>query len=132
MSNLPVPLYARLPEIYRQRDIEQLPPGQLQAYLALIEQAFSAVHDNIGLLYRDLFIETCSPWVIPYIGDLLGVSALSGEPWTLRADVADTVELRPIPQHQSYDYAVVNQRRVIVDPQTRRVVRIVETEDDGD
>lgn len=94
MSNLPVPLYARLPEIYRQRDIEQLPPGQLQAYLALIEQAFSAVHDNIGLLYRDLFIETCSPWVIPYIGDLLSVSVLSGEPWTLRADVADTVELR--------------------------------------
>ncbi len=94
MSTPTVPLYARLPEIYRQRDTEQQPPGQLQAYLALVENVFGAVHDNIGALYRDLFIETCAPWVIPYIGDLLGVSVLSGETWTLRADVADTVELR--------------------------------------
>jgi hypothetical protein len=87
-------LYARLPEIYRQRDSEQMPPGQLQAYLAVVESAFGAVHDNIGALYRDFFIETCSPWVIPYIGDLLGDSVLAGETWTLRADVADTIELR--------------------------------------
>jgi hypothetical protein len=94
MSTPAVPLYARLPEIYRQRDGEQQPPGQLQAYLALVEAVFGAVHDNIGGLYRDIFIETCSPWVIPYIGDLLGVSVLAGETWTLRADVADTIELR--------------------------------------
>jgi len=94
MSTPTVPLYARLPEIYRQRDTEQQPPGQLQAYLALVENVFGAVHENIGGLYRDLFIETCAPWVIPYIGDLLGVSVLSGETWTLRADVADTIELR--------------------------------------
>ncbi len=53
-----------------------------------------AMYDNIGELYRDLFIETCDTWVIPYIGDLLGVSLLSGSPWTLRADVADTIALR--------------------------------------
>lgn len=94
MSTPTVPLYARLPEIYRQRDSEQPTPGLLQAYLELVENAFGALHDNIGGLYRDLFIETCSPWVIPYIGDLLDVSPLSGDPWTLRADVADTVELR--------------------------------------
>jgi hypothetical protein len=95
MSTLPaVPLYTRLPEIYRQRDSEQSPPGQLQAFLAVVEAAFGAVHDNIGGLYRDFFIETCSPWVIPYIGDLLGDSVLAGETWTLRADVADTIELR--------------------------------------
>jgi len=94
MSTPTVPLYSRLPEIYRQRDGEQLPPGQLQAYLAVVENVFGAIHDNIGGLYRDLFIETCSPWVIPYIGDLLGASVLSGNAWTLRADVADTIELR--------------------------------------
>jgi hypothetical protein len=94
MSTPTVPLYSRLPEIYRQRDSEQQPPGQLQAYLALVESVFGAVHDNIDQLYRDFFIETCSPWVIPYIGDLLGVSILAGETWTLRADVADTIELR--------------------------------------
>ncbi len=94
MTTPAVPLYSRLPEIYRLRDTEQMPPGQLAAYLALVETAFGAIHDNIGELYRDHFIETCSPWAIPYIGDLLGTSVLSGTPWTLRADVADTIELR--------------------------------------
>ena len=94
MSTPAVPLYARLPEIYRQRDSEATAPGMLAAYLALVETAFGAIHDNIGGLYNDLFIETCSPWVIPYIGRLLNVSPLSGETWTLRADVADTIELR--------------------------------------
>ena len=32
-----VPLYARLPEIYRTRDAEQVPPGQLRAFLAVVE-----------------------------------------------------------------------------------------------
>jgi|CZKX01.1.fsa_nt_gi hypothetical protein len=89
-----VPLYQRLPEIYRQRDIDQSPPGQLQAYLSIVENVLGAMYDNIGELYRDLFIETCDAWVIPYIGDLLGVSPLSGDAWTLRADVADAIALR--------------------------------------
>ncbi len=89
-----VPLYERLPEIYRIKDEEQRPPGQLQSYLALVESVFGAIHENIESLYDDLFIETCDDWVIPYIGDLLGTSRLDGDPWTLRADVADTVALR--------------------------------------
>jgi hypothetical protein len=94
MDKLRVPLYERLPEIYRIKDEEQKPPGQLQSYLALVERAFGAIHENIEALYDDLFIETCDDWVIPYIGDLLGTSHLTGDPWTLRADVADTVALR--------------------------------------
>jgi len=89
-----VPLYERLPEIYRIKDEEQSPPGQLRSYLALVEEVFGAIHENIESLYHDLFIETCDDWVIPYIGDLLGTSHLSGDPWTLRADVADTIVLR--------------------------------------
>ena len=89
-----VELYRRLPEIYLIKDGEQAPTGQLQAYLALVERAFGAIHQNIEELYDDLFIETCDDWVIPYIGDLLGTSHLSGLPWTLRADVADTIALR--------------------------------------
>ncbi len=89
-----VPLYERLPEIYRIKDEEQSPPGQLRSYLALVEEVFGAIHENIESLYHDLFIETCNDWVIPYIGDLLGTSHLSGDPWTLRADVADTIVLR--------------------------------------
>jgi hypothetical protein len=36
------------------------------------------------------------------------------------------VELRPVPRYTEYRYAVVNDRRVIVDPRTRRVIKIIE------
>ena len=35
-----------------------------------------------------------------------------------------TVMLRPVPQHQQYAYAVVNNERVIVDAGTRKVIKI--------
>lgn len=89
-----VSLYDRLPEIYKIKDMEQLPDSQLKNYLSLVEDVFGAIHENIESLYHDLFIETSDDWVIPYIGDLLGTSHLSGDPWTLRADVADTITLR--------------------------------------
>ena len=94
MSEPLVPLFDRLPEIYRVRDAEQGVPDQLRAYLAAIEAPFGALHANIGQLYDDLFIDTCDDWVIPYIADLLGTTHLSGDPRTLRADVADTIALR--------------------------------------
>jgi hypothetical protein len=37
-----------------------------------------------------------------------------------------TVVLRTIPQHNEYRYAIVNEKRVIVEPSTRRVVQIIE------
>lgn len=94
MSTPRLPLYERLPEIYRLRDAEQSPPGQLAAYLGLIDEVLRAVRDDTEGLYHNLFIETCDDWVIPYLGDLLGTSHLAGDPWTLRADVARTVRLR--------------------------------------
>ena len=36
------------------------------------------------------------------------------------------VEIRPVPHYTKYDYAVVNDRRVIVEPRTRRVIKIIE------
>jgi hypothetical protein len=36
------------------------------------------------------------------------------------------VELRVIPDHTEYRYAVVNQKRVIVDGRSRRIVKIIE------
>ncbi|HEV7642855.1 MAG TPA: hypothetical protein VGO50_02835 [Pyrinomonadaceae bacterium] len=99
-----VELYRRLPEIYRIKDGdlptlyltngEPAAANQLRSYLEPVEDMFSAIHENIESLYHDLFIETCDEWVIPYIGDLLGTGQLSGEEWTLRADVADTIALR--------------------------------------
>ena len=37
-----------------------------------------------------------------------------------------TVELRTVPQHTEYRYAVVNDRRVIVEPRTRKVIRVID------
>jgi hypothetical protein len=47
-------------------------------------------------------------------------SVVVGEP------LPATVELRPVPQYTEYRYAVVNDRRVIVEPRTRRVVKIID------
>jgi len=87
-------LFDRLPEIHRTRDVEQSPPGQLRAFLDALEIPYDALRENIAQLYEDLFIDTCEDWVVPYIGDLLGVSHLEGDPRTLRADIADTIALR--------------------------------------
>jgi hypothetical protein len=89
-----LPMFTRLPEIYRIRDTEQDPPGQLEAYVGLIDRVQTALHDDIAALYLDHFIETCNPWVIPYIADLVGTSHLAGDPHDLRADVARTVRNR--------------------------------------
>lgn len=38
----------------------------------------------------------------------------------------DTVVLHPVPRYTEYRYAVVNDRRVIVEPRTRRVIRVID------
>ncbi|MGE6782276.1 DUF1236 domain-containing protein [Ensifer adhaerens] len=38
----------------------------------------------------------------------------------------DTVEVYPIPQQPSYGYVVVNEQRVLVDPQSRRVIEVLQ------
>ena len=37
-----------------------------------------------------------------------------------------SVELRVVPNHTEYRYAVVNDRRVIVEPRTRKVIKVIE------
>lgn len=37
-----------------------------------------------------------------------------------------TVELHTIPKYQHYRFAIVNHKRVIVEPQTRKVVKIID------
>ncbi len=38
----------------------------------------------------------------------------------------ETVTVYPVPQHRQYEYAVVNNHKVNVDPGTRRVVRVID------
>jgi hypothetical protein len=37
-----------------------------------------------------------------------------------------TVVLHEIPKHKTYSYAVVNEKRVIVEPRSRKIVKIIE------
>lgn len=64
-------LLSRLPAFVRERDREL--GGPLQALLAIVAEQGAIVEADIQRLYDNWFIETCEPWVVPYIGDLLGV-----------------------------------------------------------
>ncbi len=89
-------LYQLLPAIYRIRDAEHGEP--LRALLGVMDEQLQALEQDIGGLYDDWFIETCDEWLVPYIGDLLGVRQLnnvdSGGVYSQRALVANTISHR--------------------------------------
>jgi hypothetical protein len=88
-------LYELLPAIHRIRDAEQGYP--LRELLAVIAEQVAAMEENLDQLYDDQFIETCAPWVAPYLGDLIGYRSLHGVAPSVaspRADVANTIRYR--------------------------------------
>jgi len=89
-------LYDLLPAIYRIRDSEQGEP--LKALFEVIAREAAVVEDDIAQLYENWFIETCDEWLVPYIGDLLGVRRLhsidSLAGFSQRAYVANTLRYR--------------------------------------
>jgi len=88
-------LYNLLPAVYRARDFKEGEP--LRALLDLVEGEMRLLEEDIEGLYDDWFIETCDDWVIPYIGDLLGVHAvhsLSARGASMRGYVANTIAYR--------------------------------------
>jgi hypothetical protein len=89
-------LQALLPAIHRLRDAQQ--GGPLQALLGLMATQGRLVEEDIGQLLEDWFIETCDEWVVPYIGELVGVRGLRelGEeaPFSRRALVANVIAYR--------------------------------------
>ena len=88
-------LYQLLPAVYRIRDAEQ--GGPLQALLTVIGEQAQVMEEDLAQLYDDLFIETCAQWVIPYIGDLIGVRSVDRNsvlPGSTRAEVANTLKYR--------------------------------------
>jgi hypothetical protein len=89
-------LYKLLPAIHRIRDAEQgdMP---LEALLAVLADQAAVLEEDLAQLYDDQFIETCAPWVAPYIGDLIGYRALHGVVPAIsspRAEVANTIAYR--------------------------------------
>jgi hypothetical protein len=96
MSTTPTDrLYSLLPTIYRVRDIDQGEP--LRALMEVMEQQFLALEEDIDQLYDNWFIETCEEWVVPYIGELLGVKGLNSVgngAFSLRSYVGNTFAYR--------------------------------------
>ena len=71
--------------------------GPLQSILMLLDEQLAVLADDLDQLYDDQFIETCAPWVIPYLGDLIGYQPVHGVAPTAaspRAEVAHTVSFR--------------------------------------
>jgi hypothetical protein len=71
--------------------------GPLQSLLMLIEEQIDLISENLAQFYDNEFIETCAPWVIPYIGDLIGYQAVNGIAASVaspRAEVAHTISFR--------------------------------------
>lgn len=63
-------LYQSLPEVYRVRDAGQGYP--LRALLAVLGEQGDALWDEAQRLYDNQFLETCEPWLVPYLAALLG------------------------------------------------------------
>ena len=95
-------LFELLPSVYRVRDkaVASLIPaeeGPLEAFLSVLAGEIAVIEENLEQLYDDQFIETCAPWVVPYIGDLIGYRLLHGKApgaGSRRAEVAHTIGFR--------------------------------------
>jgi len=63
-------LYRMLPATIRQRDQEA--GGTLEQLLAIVGEQAALIELDPQQMLDNWFIETCEPWVVPYIADLLG------------------------------------------------------------
>lgn len=71
--------------------------GPLESLLMVIDEQLANFAADLDQLYNDQFIETCAPWVIPYIGDLIGYRPIQGIAAAVddpRAEVANTISMR--------------------------------------
>lgn len=92
-------LYALLPAVHRIADEQRGRP--LAQFLALFARELDALGQNLDQLYDDQFIETCAPWVAPYIGDLIGWRPIRADVSPAlrglnspRAEIGNTIALR--------------------------------------
>lgn len=95
MSQTRDSLYELLPMIYRLRDGEN--NEVLKSLLTVFAEQIDVVQENIEQLYDDQFIETCAPWVVPYIGDLIAYKTLyspATKYLSARSEVANTIAYR--------------------------------------
>jgi len=94
MSN-PDLFYNLLPRYNRRQDMAQGSP--LQALLDILKAPYDAIEGDIEGLYDDWFVESCAPWVLPYIADLIGGTGFDQTDQSgldVRRMVADAIAFR--------------------------------------
>lgn len=89
-------LWQLLPALYRTTDTDQYgAPGPLRELVNRIGAQVAVTRRSIDRMWADQSVETCDDWVVPYIGDLLGVSLVPGlDPPGTRLDVGKTIHYR--------------------------------------
>ena len=88
-------LWATIPEHYREQDGLASPPGVLRGFIEVLAQQAATLRRSNDQLWDDEFIDLCSDWAVPYIGELVAtrmVSALNLR--ARRIDVAKTIYYR--------------------------------------
>jgi hypothetical protein len=84
-------LRSLLPAVYLLRDArDDGSPGPLGALLDVVAEQLGVLLDDIRQSYDDHFVETADPWVLPYLGDLVGIVTQDDT----RAYVANVVRYR--------------------------------------
>ncbi len=88
-------IYELLPAVHRIRDSAEGEP--LRQLLTLVAGQVAILEEDLAQLYDNQFIETCAPWVLPYIGDVIGYTSLhpiGPDQFAPRAEVANTIGYR--------------------------------------
>lgn len=91
-------LYAELPEEYRYRDAaDESRLGDLEAFLHAFGHLLDLVRGTTEQLWADAFPEplalgrSMQPWVLPYLGQLLGAELVAPAPESRRQELGRTV-----------------------------------------
>ncbi|HWB75184.1 MAG TPA: hypothetical protein VG755_09515 [Nannocystaceae bacterium] len=71
-------LYDRLPETLRRSDVERGQP--LRALVDVLERELTELRLDAEQMWDAWFIETCEEWLVPYIGELVGVRGMQTGP----------------------------------------------------
>ena len=88
-------LYERLPSAIRRADAERGQP--LRALCEVLGAELETLRIDAETTWDDWFIETCEEWLVPYIGELVGVRGMAASPdgtVPLRAFVAKQIAYR--------------------------------------
>ncbi|MFD4715220.1 hypothetical protein ACFWN5_36910 [Streptomyces sp. NPDC058430] len=106
----PDQLYALLPAVHRRLDAER--GDRLYELLSVIAEQARVIQDDIEQLYDNWFIETCEDWVVPYLGDLVGLRMLPGTAAALSegSSLAHGLLAAALPRREVAD-TIANRRR---------------------